>query len=93
MATSTTSVKLDDDLKDRVQQLARRQQHSAHWIMCEAIRDYVEKEEAREQFAQEALAAWSSYKETGKHLTGQEVREWLQTWGSDNETGIPECHE
>ncbi len=93
MATSATSVKLDDDLKNRVQQLAQRQQRSAHRIMREAIRDYVEKEEAKEQFAQEALASWSSYKQTGKHLTGAEVREWLQTWGTDNEVEIPECHE
>ena len=93
MAISATSVKLDDDLKSRVQQLAQRQQRSAHRIMREAIRDYVEKEEAKEQFIQEALASWSSYKQTGKHLTGSEVREWLQTWGTDNEVEIPECHE
>lgn len=88
-----TSVKLDEDLKERVQQLAQRQQRSAHWIMREAIRDYVEREESKERFVQEALASWSSYKQTGKHLTGQEVREWLQTWGSDNDAGTPECHE
>ncbi|MCD6581887.1 MAG: CopG family ribbon-helix-helix protein [Desulfuromusa sp.] len=93
MATTAMSVKLDDDLKCRVQQLAQRQQRTAHRIMREAIRDYVEKEEAKERFVQEALASWSSYKQTGKHLTGHEVRKWLQTWGTDNETGIPECHE
>ena len=93
MATSATSVKLDDDLRSRVQQLAQRQQRSAHGIMREAIRDYVEKEEAKEQFVQEALASWSSYKQTGKHLTGAEVRKWLQTWGTDNEVGIPEFHD
>ncbi len=93
MATTAMSVKLDDDLKSRVQQLAQRQQRTAHRIMREAIRDYVEKEETKEKFVQEALASWSSYKQTGKHLTGDEVREWLQTWGTDNEIGLPECHE
>jgi len=88
-----TSVKLDEDLKERVQQLAQKQQRSPHWIMCQAIRDYVEKQEAKERFVQEAMASWSSYKQTGKHLTGQEVREWLQNWGSDNDAGTPECHE
>ncbi len=93
MATPATSVKLGDDLKNRVQQLAQRQQRSSHRIMREAIRVYVEKEEAKEQFVQEALASWSSYKQTGKHLTGQEVREWLQTWGTDNGPELPQCHE
>ena len=55
--------------------------------------DHVEKEETKEKFVKEALAAWSSYKQTGKYLTGDEVREWLQTWGTNNEIGLPECHE
>ena len=45
-----TSVKLDDDLKSRIQHLAETRNRSAHWIMREAIRDYVEREEARESF-------------------------------------------
>ncbi|MCZ6804035.1 MAG: CopG family ribbon-helix-helix protein [Proteobacteria bacterium] len=86
-----TSVKLDDDLKSRIQHLADMRHRSAHWIMCEAIRDYVEREEARENFKQEALASWTAYQETGQHLTGQEVRDWLNTWGTDKETKIPQC--
>ncbi len=88
-----TSVKLDDDLKRRIQHLADARHRSAHWIMREAIRDYVEREEAREHFKQEAVASWTAYQETGKHLTGEEVRNWLKTWGTDNETEIPPCHE
>lgn len=88
-----TSVKLDDDLKGRIQRLADMRHRSAHWIMREAIRDYVQREEARESFKQEALASWTAYQETGQHLTGQEVRDWLKTWGTDKETEIPQCHE
>lgn len=88
-----TSVKLDDDLKQRVQNLADKRDRSAHWIMCAAIKDYIEREEAKEQFKQEAIVAWNSYKETGKHLSGEEVREWLQTWGTDGETEAPKCHD
>lgn len=88
-----TSVKLDEELKGRIQHLADLRQRSAHWIMCEAIRDYVEREEARENFKQEAVASWIAYQETGQHLTGQEVQDWLNTWGSDKETKIPRCHE
>ena len=88
-----TSVKLDDELKNRIQDLADARQRSAHWIMREAIRDYVEREEARESFKQEALASWTAYQETGKHLGSQQTRDWLDTWGTDKETEIPECHE
>ena len=88
-----TSVKLDDDLKCRIQNLAESRQRSPHWIMREAIRDYVEREEARDSFKREALASWEAYQETGRHLTGQELHDWLRTWGTDQETEIPECHE
>ncbi len=88
-----TSVKLDDGLKSRIQRLADMRHRSAHWIMREAIRDYVEREEARENFKQEAFASWTAYQETGRHLTGQEVRDWLKTWGTDKEIQIPQCHE
>ncbi|MFT0544956.1 CopG family ribbon-helix-helix protein [Allopusillimonas ginsengisoli] len=89
-----TSLKIDDELKGRVQQLAGWRRRSPHWIMLEAVRQYVEREEARESFKQEALASWAAYKETGRHLTGQEVRTWLNTWGTDEEEEevVPECH-
>ncbi|MCF6283777.1 MAG: CopG family transcriptional regulator, partial [Candidatus Hydrogenedentes bacterium] len=46
-----------------------------------------------EQFKQEAMASWTEYQETGQYLTGQETRDWLNTWGTDKETSVPECHE
>ena len=88
-----TSLKIDDVLKGRVQHLANQRRRSSHWIMLEAIQQYVEREEARERFKQEAMASWGSYQETGRHLTGQEVRSWLNTWGTGDEQTAPKCHE
>ncbi len=88
-----TSVKLDDELKSRIQHLADIRQRSPHWIMREAIQDYVKREEAKESFKQEALASWVTYQETGRHLTEKEVQDWLNTWGTDAETTLPPCHE
>jgi predicted transcriptional regulator len=88
-----TSVKLSEELKDRVQQLANRRRRSSHWVMREAIQQYVEREEARESFKQEGMASWAAYQETGRHVTGTEVRTWLNTWGTEDEAELPECHE
>ncbi|MFD2189404.1 CopG family ribbon-helix-helix protein [Pistricoccus aurantiacus] len=87
-----TSLKIDDALKGRVQRLASQHRRSPHWIMLEAIQQSVEREEARESLKQEALASWAAYKETDRHLNGQEVRDWLDTWGTDDEEAAPECH-
>jgi predicted transcriptional regulator len=60
--------------------------------MREAIKEYLDREEARESFLQEALASWAEYQGTGLHLTGDELKTWLDTWGTEEETDIPECH-
>ncbi len=88
-----TSIKIDDDLKARIRSLAQRRRRSSHWIMREAIEQYVEREEARESFKQEAYASWNAYQGTGRHLTGDEVRDWLDRWGTEEETELPDCHE
>lgn len=88
-----TSVKLDAELKERVQNLAEARQRSAHWIMCEAIRHYVTCEEKKEAFKQDALDAWSNYQENGMHLTHEEADEWLQKLESGENAEIPKCHD
>jgi len=87
-----TSIKIDENLKSRIQHLADSERRSAHWIMKEALRYYVERQEAKESFKQEALSSWAAFKETGEHLTSNEVSDWLDTWGTDKETKIPKCH-
>ena len=88
-----TSVKLDDELKSRIKQLAESRRRTPHWIMREAIREYVQREEARERFLEEAESSWKAFQETGLHLTGEEARGWLRTWGTKDERTMPECHE
>ena len=88
-----TSIKLNDDLKARISKLSEQRKRSARWIMREAIQQYVDREEARESFKQEAEASWSEFQATGMHLTGEETRAWRRTWGTDAETEAPPCHD
>jgi predicted transcriptional regulator len=92
MAASTTSLKLDNETKGRVQRLAATRRRSAHWIMCEAIAQYVEREEKREQFRRSALTAWNDYQTTGLHVTADEADAWLAKLEAGEEVEVPECH-
>jgi predicted transcriptional regulator len=74
---TTTSLKLDADTKQRLQRLAEVRRRSAHWLMREAIEQYVAREEQREQVRRDALAAWNEYQATGRHVTAEEADEWL----------------
>ncbi len=89
---AATSIKLDDDLKGRLKHLATARQRTPHWLMKEAITEYVDREEKRQAFRQDAQQAWNEYQATGLHVTGDEVTAWLETWGTDDEKAAPECH-
>lgn len=90
---AATSIKLDDELKGRVQRLADAQRRSSHWIMRQAITEYVDREEKRQAFHADALQAWEEYQATGMHVTGEQVDHWLASWGTEQELPAPECHE
>lgn len=92
-ATRPVSLKLEQAEHDRLTILAESKHRKPHFLMKEAIRQYLDREEFRESFKQEALASWRKYKASGQHLTGDEAAVWLDTWGSKQETAIPPCHE
>ncbi|AQH05057.1 CopG family transcriptional regulator (plasmid) [Burkholderia sp. KK1] len=88
-----TSIKLDDELKNRVQRLAGLRDRSAHWIMREAITQYVDREEKREAFKQDAKRAWDTYQATGLHVTHEEADAWLAKLEAGEDAEPPKCHE
>ncbi len=87
-----TSVKIDDELKSRIQRLANVRHRSAHWIMREAIRDYVEREEKHKAFKQDALDAWAAYQSNERHLTLEEADAWLAKLEAGKDAELPKCH-
>jgi predicted transcriptional regulator len=89
---STTSLKLDSELKERVQRLASARRRSPHWIMREAVEQFVDREEKRERFRQDALAAWTHYQATGLHATAEEADSWLAKLEAGEDAEAPECH-
>ncbi|HCM7206546.1 TPA: CopG family ribbon-helix-helix protein [Salmonella enterica subsp. enterica serovar Typhimurium str. D23580] len=88
-----TTIKLDDELKTRVHRLAGLRDRSAHWIMREAITQYVEREEKREAFKQDAMRAWNDYQANGLHVTHEEADAWLAKLEAGEDAEPPKCHE
>ena len=93
MAASTTSIKIDSEIKGRVQRLAAARRRSAHWLLREAIEQDVEREEKQEQFRQSAQTAWTEYQATGLHLTAEEADGWLAKLEAGEDADPPECHD
>ena len=51
-----------------------------------------EMTEQRKAWHEEGLRSCKHYRETGLHLTWEEVEDWLSTWGTDHEKDAPPCH-
>nr|WP_241391373.1 MULTISPECIES: ribbon-helix-helix protein, CopG family [Serratia]ULG12097.1 CopG family transcriptional regulator [Serratia entomophila]ULG12390.1 CopG family transcriptional regulator [Serratia entomophila]ULG16024.1 CopG family transcriptional regulator [Serratia proteamaculans]ULG18423.1 CopG family transcriptional regulator [Serratia proteamaculans]ULG19600.1 CopG family transcriptional regulator [Serratia proteamaculans] len=88
-ARQTTTLRIEQDIKERLKTLADDRHSSAHALMLEAIAEYVVREEKRSQSRKEALAAWQEYQDTGEHIAADEIIVWLESWGSGQERGMP----
>ena len=91
-ASQPVAVKLDSEVRDRIRALATARDRSPHWMMREAIVQYVDREERRESFRQDALRAWTAYEATGAHVTAEEADAWLVRLESGEDVDPPAAH-
>lgn len=89
-ATTPVAIKLDVDTKARFKRLGEARQRAPHFLMREAINQYIDREEKRESFKQEALAAWEHYQTTGLHLTMQDMDTWMDKLDAGQDVAPPE---
>ncbi len=92
MSMPATSLRLDPAIRERVQRLASARQQTPHCILREAVEQYVEREEKREQLRQDAQAAWADFQTSGLHATAEEVDVWLARLEAGEDAAPPQCH-
>ena len=86
------AIKIDEDTKARVKRLADARQRSSHWLMREAITQYVDREEKREVFRRDTLKAWEDFRENGLHMTADEADAWMAQLEQGNDVEPPHAH-
>ncbi len=82
-------VRLDELLEARLNALSERTHRSKSYLAKEALTRYIEQEEAKESEKQETLARWENYQESGEVVSNEDVMDWLDSWGSDQEKSCP----
>ena len=92
-AVRPIAVKLDQDIRDRLKRLADARDRSTHWMLREAVEQFVEREERRDAFRQAGMQAWQEYQATGKHVPHNEADIWLAKLELGEEAEVPECHD
>ena len=82
-------VRLDDQLESRLSALAAKTQRSKSFLAKEALTRYIEEEERKLRENELTLARWEEYQETGETISNEDMMEWLESWGTDQEKPCP----
>jgi Predicted transcriptional regulator len=86
---SAKAVKLDESTYDRLKALGESRQRTPHWLMKEAINQFLEREEETESRRKDTLQRIAQFEETGESIPFEIVDAWLATWGTENEAKCP----
>lgn len=86
------SVKLGIDQKDLLTQIAKEKERSVHFLLCQAVKEFIDREKNKIDFYETANNAGENYRKTGLHTTHEEMRMWSDSLGSTNELTPPVCH-
>ena len=86
---TVTTVRLQADVESGLEAVASRLQRSKNWLINQAIREYVARQEAEQARWQETLGAMESVAQ-GRVVAGDDVHAWLRSWGQADEVPPPD---
>lgn len=85
----TTTIRLPENLKERVAQAAENAGISSHAFILEAIKESVEATERRSEFYGTADRRYATIAETGKTIPWSEMRTYLLNRASGQKASRP----
>ena len=78
-------IKLRSSEKERLKRIGLVKKRSPHWLIKEAIHQYLEQEELVEKFKQETIDRWEKYCQDNESVSDDKVMARLDSWGKDHE--------
>ena len=85
---SVTSIRLQPEVESGLEAMSDKLHRSKNWLINQAIREFVDRQETEQTRWNESLAAMESVA-NGKVVSGQAVHAWLESWGTPNEQSPP----
>ena len=83
-----TSVRMPDELMSRLEKTSEDLRRSKGWLINDAVREYLEKQELKAKRLAETKEALAEL-EAGQLIDGKAVLDWLDSWGSKKEKAPP----
>ena len=85
---AVTSVRLNTDVIAPLEKLSQKLDRSRNYIINQAIREFVARQSMEDSLWNDTLEALESVK-SGQSIPEDEVKDWLESWGSENEKSPP----
>ncbi len=87
MKTNVLTVRIDEDMNKRLNNLAKATTRTKSFIAAEAIRTFLDLNEWQVQAIQKGIHD----AEKGRVVDHEKVVSWVESWGSENELERPAC--
>jgi predicted transcriptional regulator len=87
---SVTSVRLQPDVEQGLDQTASRQRRSKSWLINQALREYMQRQASEDARWQDTLQALDDAA-AGRVVSADNVHAWLKSWGTPTETKPPKA--
>jgi len=75
---TTTTIRLPQELRERIARVAKRAGTTSHSFILEAIAEKAEQEERRNEFQNSAEQRYSAIVESGKSISWNDMRHYLE---------------
>jgi RHH-type transcriptional regulator, rel operon repressor / antitoxin RelB len=85
MRSTTFTVRVDTDVKKRLERLAKSTGRSRSFLAAEAVRQYLEINEWQVAGIKRAIASLDH----GEGIPHDSVKDWVASWGSASEKPAP----
>ena len=86
MATVQLSVRMDPEIKARLEKEARLEERSASYLIQKALDHYLSAKERKRRALEEAAAE----ADKGVFISDEAMTAWVASWGTENELSPPE---
>jgi predicted transcriptional regulator len=83
-----TSVRLQPEIENPLEKLANKLDRSKNYLINQAIKEFLARKSLEDKKWNETLEALDSVK-SNRVIAEQDVNEWLDSWGKDNEIKPP----
>jgi len=87
MAKAILTLRVDPEIKEKLEELARSTARSKSFIASEAIRNIIDLNEWQVRAIKQGVDAT----EQGRIVEHDRVARWVESWGSQDELERPKC--